>query len=236
MLIAAHAPIWRSIPTWLLRLDGPAPRGAGANELLLPCPQTNLSESLSLTDLAAVAALVEPEAQALGFDLVRVHLFGAGDDRTLQIMAERPETGQLNIDDCAALSRRISDVFDALEEAGKDPVPGSYRLEVSSPGIDRPLTRLKDYGNWLGHEARLVLTEAAQGRKQLTGELLSLEGEMISVNDKKVGHVTVPFGQVLSAKLMLTNKLIAATRPLDTSGVDDIEEIDENADLEEQED
>ena len=123
-----------------------------------------------------------------------------------------------------------------LEEAGKDPVPGSYRLEVSSPGIDRPLTRLKDYGNWLGHEARLVPTEAAQGRKQLTGELLSLEGEMISVNDKKVGHVTVPFGQVLSAKLMLTNKLIAATRLLDTSGVDDIEEIDENADLEEQED
>ncbi|ESZ86982.1 MAG: ribosome maturation factor RimP [Blastomonas sp. CACIA14H2] len=192
-----------------------------------------------MTDLAAVAALVEPEATALGFELVRVHLFGAGDDRTLQIMAERPETGQLNIDDCAALSRRISDVFDALEEAGKDPVPGSYRLEVSSPGIDRPLTRLKDYGNWLGHEARLVLTEAAQGRKQLTGELLSLEGDMISVNDKKVGSVTVPFAQVLSAKLMLTNKLIAATRPLDTSGVDDIEEFEETPDteaLEEQED
>lgn len=192
-----------------------------------------------MTDLAAVAALVEPEAHALGFDLVRVHLFGAGDDRTLQIMAERPETGQLNIDDCASLSRRISEVFDALEEAGKDPVPGSYRLEVSSPGIDRPLTRLKDYGNWLGHEARLVLTEPAQGRKQLTGDLLSLEGEMITVQDKKVGAVSVPFAQVISAKLMLTNKLIAATRPLDTSGVDDIEEIDEAPeleDLEEQED
>lgn len=192
-----------------------------------------------MTDLAAVAALVEPEAHALGFDLVRVHLFGAGDDRTLQIMAERPETGQLNIDDCASLSRRISEVFDALEEAGKDPVPGSYRLEVSSPGIDRPLTRLKDYGNWLGHEARLVLTEPAQGRKQLTGDLLSLEGEMITVQDKKVGAVSVPFAQVISAKLMLTHKLIAATRPLDTSGVDDIEEIDETPeleDLEEQED
>jgi ribosome maturation factor RimP len=192
-----------------------------------------------LTDLAAVAALVEPEAHALGFDLVRVHLFGAGDDRTLQIMAERPETGQLNIDDCASLSRRISEVFDALEEAGKDPVPGSYRLEVSSPGIDRPLTRLKDFGNWLGHEARLVLTEPAQGRKQLTGDLLSLEGETITVQDKKVGPVSVPFAQVISAKLMLTNKLIAATRPLDTSGVDDIEEIDETPeleDLEEQED
>lgn len=192
-----------------------------------------------MTDLAAVSALVEPEANALGFDLVRVHLFGAGDERTLQIMAERPDTGQLNIDDCASLSRRISEVFDALEEAGKDPVPGSYRLEVSSPGIDRPLTRLKDFGNWLGHEARLVLHEPAQGRKQLTGDLLSLEGDMITVQDKKTGAVTVPHSNVISAKLMLTNKLIAATRPLDTSGADDIEEFDETPEidaLEEQED
>lgn len=196
-------------------------------------------ESPLLTDLSAVSALIEPEANALGFDLVRVHLFGAGDERTLQIMAERPDTGQLNIDDCASLSRRISDVFDALEEAGKDPVPGSYRLEVSSPGIDRPLTRLKDFGNWLGHEARLVLQEPAQGRKQLTGDLLALEGDMITVQDKKTGAVTVPHSNVISAKLMLTNKLIAATRPLDTSGVDDIEEFDETPDiesLEEQED
>ena len=195
-----------------------------------------------MTDLAAVSALIEPEANALGFDLVRVHMFGAADDRTLQVMAERPETGQLNIDDCASLSRRISEVFDALEEAGRDPVPGAYRLEVSSPGIDRPLTRLKDFGNWLGHEARLVLTEPAQGRKQLTGDLLALEGDMITVQDKKTGAVTVPHSQVISAKLMLTNKLIAATRPLDTSGADDIEEFGsaeefEDTDaLEEQED
>ena len=192
-----------------------------------------------MTDLSAVSALIEPEANALGFDLVRVHLFGAGDERTLQIMAERPDTGQLNIDDCASLSRRISEVFDALEEAGNDPVPGSYRLEVSSPGIDRPLTRLKDFGNWLGHEARLVLTEPAQGRKQLTGDLLSLEGDMITVQDKKTGAVTVPHSNVISAKLMLTNKLIAATRPLDTSGADDVEEFDDTPDieaLEEQED
>lgn len=189
-----------------------------------------------MTDLSAVSALIEPEANALGFDLVRVHLFGAGDERTLQIMAERPDTGQLNIDDCASLSRRISDVFDALEEAGKDPVPGSYRLEVSSPGIDRPLTRLKDFGNWLGHEARLVLHEPAQGRKQLTGDLLSLEGDQITVQDKKTGAVTVPHANVISAKLMLTNKLIAATRPLDTSGADEIEDTQDSDELEEQED
>jgi len=186
-----------------------------------------------LTDLAAVTALIEPEAHALGFDLVRVHMFGAAEDRTLQVMAERPDTGQLNIDDCAALSRRISQVFDTLEEAGKDPVPGAYRLEVSSPGIDRPLTRLKDFAAWLGHEARLIPAEAVAGRKQLTGTLESVDGEVISLTDKKTGLVTVPFSGLISARLMLTNKLIAATRPIDTSGADDIEEIDE---LEEQED
>ena len=189
-----------------------------------------------MTDLAAVSALIEPEARALGFDLVRVHMFGAAEDRTLQIMAERPETGQLNIDDCAALSRRISDVFDALEEAGKDPVPGAYRLEVSSPGIDRPLTRLKDFANWLGHEARIIPAEAVAGRKQLTGILESVDGDIISLTDKKSGLVTVPFSGLVSARLMLTNKLIAATRPLDTSGADDIEDFEDTDALEEQED
>ncbi|WP_373487667.1 ribosome maturation protein RimP [Blastomonas sp.] len=195
-----------------------------------------------MVDLAAVSALIEPEANALGFDLVRVQMFGPADDRTLQVMAERPDTGQLNIDDCASLSRRISDVFDALEEAGNDPVPGAYRLEVSSPGIDRPLTRLKDFANWLGHEARLVPVESVAGRKQLTGILESVDGEVISLTDKKTGLVTVPFSALISARLMLTNKLIAATRPLDTSGADDIEDSGDIEDfedtdaLEEQED
>ena len=95
-----------------------------------------------MTDIAAIAALVEAEAKALGFDLVRVIMFGSDDERTLQIMAERPDTRQLTIDDCADLSRRISEKLDALEEAGNDPVEGAYRLEVSSPGIDRPLRQL----------------------------------------------------------------------------------------------
>ena len=89
-----------------------------------------------MADLDALTAMIEPEASALGFDLVRVRLFGGGDDRTLQVMAERPDTRQLTIDDCSDLSRRISDRLDALEEAGKDPIEGAYRLEVSSPGID----------------------------------------------------------------------------------------------------
>jgi ribosome maturation factor RimP len=102
-----------------------------------------------MTDIARIIEIVEPEVKALGFDLVRVRLFGkseVGDEEhTLQIMAERPETGQLVIADCAALSHRISDKIDALEEAGEMLIEDAYRLEVSSPGIDRPLTRLKDF-------------------------------------------------------------------------------------------
>ncbi len=113
-----------------------------------------------MTNLARIIEVVEPEAKALGFDLVRVKLFGKseagdGDEPALQIMAERPATGQLVIEDCAALSRRVSDAMDALEESGEVLISNAYRLEVSSPGIDRPLTRLKDFANWAGHEARI---------------------------------------------------------------------------------
>src|SRR5688572_32812232 len=110
-----------------------------------------------MADIAVLTELIEPEAKALGFALVRVKLLG-GDDLTLQIMAERPETRQLTIDDCAALSRRISDLFDEV-----DPIEEAYRLEVSSPGIDRPLTRLADFADWAGHEARVNVAEPGDG-------------------------------------------------------------------------
>ena len=97
-----------------------------------------------MTDVTAIANLIEPAVKALGLDLVRVAMIGGKSDPTLQIMAERPDTRQLSIDDCAALSRGISDIFDPMEEAGNDPIDGAYRLEVSSPGIDRPLTRAPD--------------------------------------------------------------------------------------------
>ena len=103
-----------------------------------------------MADIAALTALIEPEAEALGLRLVRVGMFGGTSDPTLQVMAERPETRQLTLDDCATLSRRLSEIFDEL-----DPIEEAYRLEVSSPGIDRPLTRLADYDDWAGHEARL---------------------------------------------------------------------------------
>ncbi len=192
-----------------------------------------------MADIARITQIVEPEAQALGFDLVRVKIFGKseagdGEERALQIMAERPDTGQLVIDDCAALSRRISDRIDDLEAAGEDVIPGAYRLEVSSPGIDRPLTRAKDFANWAGHEARVTLFSPVDGnRKTVQGDIIGIEGgagiaghpggELVTLDDKKSGRVTFPFSDIHSAKLVLTDRLIAATRPLDTSGVEEVE-------------
>ncbi|KQM22256.1 ribosome maturation protein RimP [Novosphingobium sp. Leaf2] len=190
-----------------------------------------------MVDIARLTEVIEPEVNALGFDLVRVRIFGkseVGDDEiALQIMAEDPATGQLVLDDCAALSHRISDRMDQLESTGETLIAEAYRLEVSSPGIDRPLTRPKDYAKWAGHEIKLNLVNPVEGnRKGLHGDLVGIAGEpgqeTVTVDDKKSGPVSFPLADVQSARLILTDKLIAASRPLDTSGADDI--------LEEQED
>ncbi len=160
--------------------------------------------------------------KALGFDLVRVKMFG-GDDPTLQVMAERANTRQLTIDDCAAISRRLSDMLDALEEAGKDPIEEAYRLEVSSPGIDRPLTRLRDFADWAGHEARVSALEAIEGRKQFKAVLAGLDGETVLLDDPKTGRVDIAFSNIFSAKLVLTDALISATMPLSSEGADEFE-------------
>ena len=188
-----------------------------------------------MADIARITEIVEPEAAALGFDLVRVIVFGkseVGDEEvTLQIMAERPDTGQLVIEDCAALSRRISDALDAREEAGEVLIEEAYRLEVSSPGIDRPLTRVKDFTDWAGHEARIALKNPVYGnRRAVQGDLIGIDGETVTLNDKKSGMVTFPLSDIHSAKLVLTDRLIAATRPLDTSGADEILEDEEQED------
>ena len=181
-----------------------------------------------MANLARIAEIVEPEANALGFDLVRVRIFGKseagdGEEPALQIMAERPDTGQLLIDDCAALSRRVSDRIDQLEEAGEVLIADAYRLEVSSPGIDRPLTRPKDFAKWAGHEAKVRLVNPVEGnRKDLYGALAGLEGEAIQFDDRKSGRVQFALADIQSAKLVLTDRLIAATRPLDSSGADEI--------------
>ena len=171
-----------------------------------------------MADIAALTALIEPEARALGFALVRVRLFGGGDDLTLQVMAERPDTRQLDLADCEALSRRISDVLDAA-----DPIEEQYRLEVSSPGIDRPLTRLADFEDWKGFDARIRLAAPLNGRKQFDGRLLGREGEAVRLDPGVGGEVTLPFAQIASAKLLLTDALIKATAPLSSDGADKIQ-------------
>ena len=177
-----------------------------------------------MSDVARLTEVIEPEANALGFDLVRVKLSGSGEDRTLQVMAEDPATGQLVVEQCMALSRRISDRIDAIENAGEELVPGAYNLEVSSPGIDRPLTRPKDFADWAGHEANISLGESAGEHRRLRGELLGIEGDTVAIEDRRAGRVAVPLANIHSAKLVLTDRLIAATRPLDTSGIEEIDE------------
>ncbi len=191
-----------------------------------------------MADLARLTELIEPEAQALGFDLVRVKMMPseAGDGgEALQIMAEDPATGQLVIEQCAELSRRVSEMMDTREEAGEVLVDGAYHLEVSSPGIDRPLTREKDFTDWAGHEARIVMAKgfAKETGRQRTykGELIGIEGDMVSIKDAKTGEASLPRSEIHSAKLVLTDALIAATKPLDVSGADELlEDTQEKAD------
>lgn len=188
-----------------------------------------------MADIARIIEVVEPEVRALGFELVRVKYFRGGEigsisgedeEFTLQVMAERPETGQLVLDDCAALSHRISDKMDELEEKGEVLIRDAYRLEVSSPGIDRPLTRPKDFAQWAGHEAKVNLVNPVEGnRKALQGDLVGIAegpgGDTVLFDDKKSGRVSFPLADVHSAKLVLTDRLIAATRPIDSSGAEE---------------
>jgi len=183
-----------------------------------------------MADIAHLTQLIEPEARALGFDLVRVKMFGGKSDPTLQVMAERPDTGQLTIDDCADLSRRISDVLDALEAEGKDPIEDAYRLEVSSPGIDRPLTRPQDYTNWAGHEAKITLIDKIDNRKILTGDLVGIDGDRVTIDVRGYQPMTVALDQIHDAKLTITDRLLAATAPLSSDGADEFEEVSDDTD------
>lgn len=154
-----------------------------------------------LTAMSHLETLLEPVVEAAGYRLVRLRLMG-GKTKTLQIMAERPD-GTMHVDDCAGLSRALSEFLDA-----EDPIEGEYNLEVSSPGIDRPLTRITDYARWAGHEARLeLLAPDAGGRKRFKGLLLGLEGNDVVIEAEGERKV-FPFRSIAEAKLVLTDKLI----------------------------
>src|SRR3954468_3647681 len=144
-----------------------------------PVRETFELTGVRMTDVAGLAKQIEPEVKSLGFELVRVAMIGGTSDPTLQIMAERPDTRQLDLSDCETISRRLSDWLDA-----NDPIEGAFRLEVSSPGIDRPLTRLQDYADWAGHEARISLAEERGGRKQFSGTLEGVAGDQVKLTDK----------------------------------------------------
>lgn len=176
-----------------------------------------------MTDTKALEALVEPIATAMGFDLVRVALMNGPGGLTLQVMAEDPATRQLTIDQCAALSRRVSDV---LDEA--DPIPDEYNLEVSSPGIDRPLTRLQDFADWAGYVAKIQLAEPVEGWKRFQGHILGLDDAMVRIAVEGLGETALPFAGIASAKLVLTDELIKATKPLSSEGADELDEEEED--------
>lgn len=159
------------------------------------------------TGLAAeIAAIAEPVIEDLGFRLVRVSVGGGREDRILQIMAERPD-GTITIDDCETISKALSPVLDVA-----DPLPGAYRLEISSPGIDRPLVRPSDFEDWSGHVVKIELKEAVDGRKRFKGTLEGFEdGEVrIAADLGELGlqHLGLPVHLVADAKLVLTDELI----------------------------
>ena len=152
--------------------------------------------------------LLDPVAEAAGYEIVRLRLMG-GVTRRLQIMAERPDpnggVGFMDVADCARLSRAVSEVLDAA-----DPIAGEYLLEVSTPGIDRPLTRLKDFETFDGCEARLELDRLAEGRKRFRGQLAGVEDQNIGINIEEEPDATVyvPFAWITEAKLILTDELL----------------------------
>lgn len=158
-----------------------------------------------------IADMAEPVLESLGFRLVRIAVSGR-DGGTLQIMAERPD-GTISVDDCAIISRNLSPVLDA-----HDPMQTSYRLEISSPGIDRPLVRPQDFEDWAGFETRLELKELVDGRKRFRGRLDGFEaGEVrieIEVKDATGNLVPqiigVPMGMIEMAKLVMTDELVQA--------------------------
>jgi ribosome maturation factor RimP len=175
-----------------------------------------------------IATLIEPAVAGLGFRLVRVRVMG-GRRLTLQIMAERPD-GRMEVDDCARLSHALSALLDV-----EDPIDREYSLEVSSPGIDRPLTRLEDFERWKGWTAKLETDAPVEGRKRFKGDLLGTDGADVLIALEGGQTARLPFDALDDAKLVLTDALIEASlkaqkdRGFDESAFDEIE-VDDDGD------
>jgi len=175
-----------------------------------PCSDADLTDTES-QDLktkspqdARILALVEPVADELGLSVVRVRIM-SGKRARLQIMAER-EDGTMPVEDCVRLSRGLYEVFEE-----NDPVSGEYDLEISSPGIDRPLTELPHFDRWQGYEAKIELDRLAEGRKRFRGILAGVEDEQVLLDMSGEDETTlIPFDWIVEAKLVLTDALIEA--------------------------
>lgn len=156
-------------------------------------------------DLSArVAEIVAPSIAAMGYELVRVQLMG-NRAPVLQVMAERSDRAGMTVEDCAAISRAVSALLDV-----EDPIDGTYSLEVSSPGIDRPLVALVDFERFSGHLAKVETRVPVDGRKRFRGTLAGVEGELVRLDRDDDGTVLVPFEQISRAKLIITDELLAA--------------------------
>ena len=150
-----------------------------------------------------VERIITPTVEGMGYELVRLTISG-GQRKTLQVMAERKDGQNMSLDDCTHLSRAISAVMDV-----EDPIEGAYSLEVSSPGIDRPLTRPKDYERFAGFEAKLETLAPIDGRKRFKGKLLGLDGKQVKIEVEGT-PMALPLEEIEKAKLVLTDELIAA--------------------------
>jgi ribosome maturation factor RimP len=150
-----------------------------------------------------IEAMITPAIDAMEYDLVRVLITGKI-DLTLQIMAERKDGAQMDVEDCAAISREISAILDV-----EDPMQDAYSLEVSSPGLDRPLVRVRDFERYSGFDIKLEMAHAIDGRKKFKGQLLGIKNNLVEM-DSGAERIEVPFDDIRQAKLILTDQLLAA--------------------------
>ena len=163
-----------------------------------------VSADHSMGDRSPLESLITPTLEGMGYELVRVEMQGRSRP-TLQVMAERVDGQAMTVDDCADISRALSAVLDV-----EDPIGGAYMLEVSSPGIDRPLTRRKDFERFAGFDAKLETAVPVDGRKRFRGVLVGLDGEDIILREEK-SDFRVPLADIRKAKLILTDALIEAS-------------------------
>ena len=190
-----------------------------------------MSELIAKTSIdRRMAEIAGPVIEGMGFELVRIRLLSSTKSKTLQIMAERP-TGGIEVDECAQISTAVSAVLDV-----EDPIEDEFTLEVSSPGIDRPLTRLKDFETFEGYEARIETDEMFDGRRRFKGELAGVEDGDVLINIIEHGEtvtIGLKFDWLSDAKLILTDELIAemlrqrkASGAIDETQFDDVETDD----------